>query len=137
MIEGDLGPADVELAAAVAARIDALAAQARTPMLLAHAGRLLGLVAALMVYTLAGFSLVPFLVQLGAAPKGVQGRPVVELAATHTPEWIVASASDNEKKKNDPRNPLRDGNHGNRYRRLRDSRCSHRTICLPPPSSRT
>jgi len=44
------------------------------------------------------FDHVTFMGQLGSAPKGMTGRPVMEVPADHKPEWVVAAGNDAEKK---------------------------------------
>lgn len=44
------------------------------------------------------FDHITFMGQLGVAPKGMAGRPVMEVPADHKPEWVVASNSEAEKK---------------------------------------
>lgn len=44
------------------------------------------------------FDHVTFMAQLGSAPKGMTGRPVMEVPAGHSPEWVVAANNDTEKK---------------------------------------
>lgn len=44
------------------------------------------------------FDHITFMAQLGAAPKGMTGRPVMEVPAEHKPEWVVAANNEAEKK---------------------------------------
>jgi hypothetical protein len=44
------------------------------------------------------FDHVTFMAQLGSAPKGMTGRPVMEVPADHKAEWVVAAGNDAEKK---------------------------------------
>lgn len=44
------------------------------------------------------FDHVTFMAQMGTAPKGMVGRPLMEVPAGHEPEWVVAANNDVEKK---------------------------------------